>query len=78
VQRIEGGLRALLQILLLRLSFHSSLIDKLLSFCRISFELGDLIGQTISFRLQQRIFGRKVIYLSLQRGLISGSLGSDS
>jgi hypothetical protein len=72
VQGIEGGLQALLQVLLLRLSFHSSLIDKLLSLCRISFELGDLVGQTISFRLQRRIFGRKIIYLSLQQGLVGG------
>jgi hypothetical protein len=55
-----------------------SLIDKLLSLCQISFELGDLTGQTISFRLQRRIFGRKIIYLSLQRGLVGGSLSSNS
>jgi hypothetical protein len=30
VQRIEGGLQALLQVLLLRLSLYSSLTDKLL------------------------------------------------
>jgi hypothetical protein len=78
MQGIKGGLQALLQVLLLRLSFHSSLIDKLLSLCRISFKLGDLIGQTISFRLQRRIFDRKIIYLSLQRGLVSGRLSSNS
>jgi hypothetical protein len=78
VQGIEGGLQALLQVLLLRLSLHSLLIDKLLSLRRISFELGDLVGQSISFRLQRRIFGRKSIYLSLQRGLISGSLSNNS
>jgi hypothetical protein len=49
-----------------------------LSLCRISFKLGDLIGQTISFRLQQRIFDHKIIYLSLQRGLVSGRLSSNS
>jgi hypothetical protein len=67
-----------LQFLLLRLSFHSSLIDKLLSLCQISFELGDLASQTISFRLQRRIFSRKIIYLSLLRGLVGGSLSSNS
>jgi hypothetical protein len=54
------------------------LVDKLLSLCQISFELGDLGGQTISFRLQRRIFDRKIIYLSLQRGLVGGSLSSNS
>jgi hypothetical protein len=60
MQGIESGLQALLQVLLLRLSFYSSLIDKLLSLCQISFDLGDLVGQPISFHLQQRIFGRKI------------------
>jgi hypothetical protein len=78
MQGIKGGLQALLQVLLLRLSIHSSLIDKLLSLCRISFELGDLVGQTISFRPQGRIFDRKIIYLSLQQGLVGGSLSSNS
>jgi hypothetical protein len=52
VQGIEGSLQALLQVYLPRLSFHSSLIDKLLSLCLVSSELGDLGGQTISFQLQ--------------------------
>jgi hypothetical protein len=78
MQGIEGGLQALLQVLLLRLSFQSLLIDKLLSLCRISLELGHLVGQAISFRPQQRIFGRKTIHRSLQRGLIGGGLGSNS
>jgi hypothetical protein len=78
VQGIKGGLQALLQVLLLRLSIHSSLIEKLLSLRRISFELGDLVGQTISFCPQQRIFDRKIIYLSLQQGLVGGSLSSNS
>jgi hypothetical protein len=54
------------------------LVNKLLSLCRISFELDDLGGQTIGFRLQRRIFGRKIIYLSLQRCLAGGSLSSNS
>jgi hypothetical protein len=78
VQGIKGGLQALLQVLLLRLSIHSSLIEKLLSLRRINFELGDLVGQTISFRPQRRIFDRKIIYLSLQQGLVGGSLSSNS
>jgi hypothetical protein len=78
MQGIEGGLHALLQVLLLRLSFHSLLIDKLLSLHRISLELGHLVGQAISFCPQRRIFGRKIIYLSLQRGLIGGGLSSNS
>jgi hypothetical protein len=78
MQEIEGSLQALLQVPLPRLSFHSLLVSKLLSLCLVSFELGDLGGQTISFRLQQRIFGRKVIYLSLQRCLVSGGLISNS
>jgi hypothetical protein len=48
------------------------------SLCQISFELGDLASQTISFRLQRRIFSRKIIYLSLQPGLVGGSLSSNS
>jgi hypothetical protein len=78
VQGIKKGLQALLQVLLLRLSFYSSLIDKLLSLCRISFELGDLVGQPISFHLQRRIFGRKIIDLSLQRGLVGGGMSSNA
>jgi hypothetical protein len=66
VQRIKGGLQALLQVLLLRLSLYSSLIDKLLSLRRISLELGHLVGQAISLCPQRRVFGRKIIYLRLQ------------
>jgi hypothetical protein len=77
VQGIDGGLQALLQVLLLRLSFHSSLIGKLLRLRRIGLELGHLVSQAISFRPQRRIFGRKIIYLSLQRGLIGGGLSSN-
>jgi hypothetical protein len=49
-----------------------------LSLCRISSELSDLAGQAIIFHLQRGIFGRKIIYLSLQRGLVGGSLSSNS
>jgi hypothetical protein len=63
VQGIEGGLQVLVQVFLLRLSLHSMLIGKLLSLCRISFKLGNLVGQPISFRLQRRIVGRKIVYL---------------
>jgi hypothetical protein len=49
VQGIEGSLQTLLQFSLPQLSFHSSLIDKLLRLCLVSFELDDLGGQTISF-----------------------------
>jgi hypothetical protein len=78
VQGIEGSLQTSLQIPLLRLGFHSSLVDKLLSLRLVSFELGDLAGQTVSSRLQRRIFGRKVIDLGLQRGFVGGSLSSNS
>jgi hypothetical protein len=44
VQGIEGSLQTLLQFSLPRLSFHSSLVDKLLSLCLVSFELDDLGG----------------------------------
>jgi hypothetical protein len=66
MQGIKGGLQALLQALLLRLSFQSTLIGKLLDFCRINFKLGNFVGQPISSCLQRRIVGRKIIYLSLQ------------
>jgi hypothetical protein len=39
----------LLQLLLPRLRFHLSLVDKLLSLRLVSFEQGNLGGQTISF-----------------------------
>jgi hypothetical protein len=78
MKRIKGGLQVLLQVLLLRLSIHSSLINKLLSLHRISLELGHLVGQAISFHPQRRIFGRKIIYLSFQRGLVGGGLSSNS
>jgi hypothetical protein len=78
VEQIDGGLQALLQVLLFRIGFHSSLIDKLLSLRQIGLEPGHLVGQAISFRPQRRIFGRKIIYLSLQRGLIGGGLSSNS
>jgi hypothetical protein len=51
MQGIEGSLQVSLQIPLLPLGFHSSLVDKLLSLRLVSFELGDLAGQTVSFRL---------------------------
>jgi hypothetical protein len=44
MQEIDGGLQMLWQVFLLLLSLHSPLINKLLSLCRISFELGDLVG----------------------------------
>jgi hypothetical protein len=74
VQGIEGGLQALVQVFLLRLSLHLMLIGKLLSLCRISFKLGNLVG----FRLQRRIFGRKIVYLCFQQRLVGGSLSSNS
>jgi hypothetical protein len=64
-QGIEGNLQALLQVSLPRLSFHSSLVEKLLSLRLVSFELGNLGSQTISFRLQRSIFGREFVYLGL-------------
>jgi hypothetical protein len=54
------------------------LIGKLLSLCRIIFKLGNLVGQPISFRLQRRIVGRKIVYLCFQRCLVGGSLSSNS
>jgi hypothetical protein len=78
MQGIEGGLQALVQVLLLRLSLQSMLIDKLLGFCRISLKLGNFVGQPISFCLQHRIVGRKIVYLSFQRRLVGGGLSSDS
>jgi hypothetical protein len=47
-QGIEGSLHALLQVSLPRLSFHLSLVEKLMSLRLVSFELGNLGGQTIS------------------------------
>jgi hypothetical protein len=78
MQGIEGGLQALVQVFLLRLSLQSTLIGKLLSLCRISFKLGNFVGQPISFRLQRKIVGRKIVYLCFQRRLVGGSLSSNS
>jgi hypothetical protein len=63
MQEIEGGLQALVQVFLLRLSLQSTLIGKLLSLCRFSFKLGNFIAQPISFRLHRRFVGRKIVYL---------------
>jgi hypothetical protein len=53
MQGIEGSLQALLQVSLPRLSFHSSLVETLLSLRLVSFDqLGNLGGQAISLRLQ--------------------------
>jgi hypothetical protein len=78
MQGIKGGLQALVQVFLLRLSLQSALIGKLLSLCRISFKLGNFVGQPISFRLQCRIVSRKIVYLCFQRRLVGGSLSSNS
>jgi hypothetical protein len=78
MQGIKGGLQALVQVFLLRLSLQSMLIGKLLSLCQISFKLGNFVGQPISFRLQRRIVGHKIVYLCFQRRLVSGSLSSNS
>jgi hypothetical protein len=55
-----------------------SLVEKLLSLRLVSFELGNLGGQTISFQLQWSIFGRELVYLGLQRCLVGSSLSSNS
>jgi hypothetical protein len=78
MQGIGGGLQALVQGFLLRLSLQSMLIGKLLNLCRFSFKLGNFVGQPVSFCLQRRIVGRKIIYLCFQRRLVGGSLSSNS
>jgi hypothetical protein len=78
MQGVEGSLQALVQVFLLRLSLQSTLIGKLLSLCRFSFELGNFVGQPISLRLQRRFIGRKIVYLCFQRRLIGGSLSGNS
>jgi hypothetical protein len=78
VQGIKGSLQALVQVLFLRLSLHSMLFGKFLCLHRISLELGHLVGQAVSFRPQRRIFGLKIIYPGLPRGLIGGGLSCNS
>jgi hypothetical protein len=66
MQGIEGGLQALVQVFLLRLSLQLTLIDKLLSLCQFSFKLGNFVGQPVSFYLQRRFVSRKIVYLCFQ------------
>jgi hypothetical protein len=61
VQDIEGGLQALVQVLLPRVSFQTMLISKLLGLGRFSFKPGNLVDQPISFGLQYGFFCRKIV-----------------
>jgi hypothetical protein len=60
-QDIEGGLQALMQVLLPRLSFQTTLISKLLGLGCFSFKSGNLVDQPISFGLQHGFLCRKIV-----------------
>jgi hypothetical protein len=65
VQGVEGMLQALLKAFLPRLSFGLALVEQLPSLRLVSSELGIFNSQTISFSLQQSVFGYEVIHLGL-------------
>jgi hypothetical protein len=76
-QRVKGSLQALLKASLLRLNFGLVLVNQLLSLRLVSCKLGCLDSQTISFGLQQSVFGCEVIHLGLLQRLVGSSLSSN-